>query len=63
VLQFGLRSVFAGTNHRLAAVALPIATAATATAPASTPPFAMLAFTECAAFLTGLRLTKTVFLR
>jgi hypothetical protein len=63
VLQFRLRSVFAGTNRWLAAVALPIATAATATAPASTPPFAMLAFTECAAFLTGLRLAKSVLLR
>jgi hypothetical protein len=63
VLQFWFRTIFAGTNRRLAAVALPIATAATATAPASTPPFAMFAFAECAAFLAGLRLAKSVFLR
>jgi hypothetical protein len=62
MLQFRFRSVFAGTNRRLAAVALPVATATTAPAPASTPPLAMLAFTESAAFLAGLRLAKSVFL-
>jgi hypothetical protein len=62
VLQFRFRTISAGTNRRLAAVALPIATATTATAPTSTPPFAMITFTKCAAFLAGLGLARSVFL-
>jgi hypothetical protein len=62
VLQFRFWTVFAGTNRRLVAVALPVATATAAAAPTSTSHFAMLAFAECAAFLARLRLAKSVFL-
>src|SRR5262245_18661733 len=59
--QLSLGVVSAGTKRRFAVVALPVTTAAAAAAPAPTPPFALLAFAEGAAFLAGLRLAKSVF--
>jgi hypothetical protein len=60
VLQFGLRSVFAGTEWRLA-VALPVATATASPATTPTTPFTGLAFAEYAVF-ARLLLAYSVFL-